>query len=186
LRDPASRRQAPALRRGPVPISRVSIARINSRPQIVALAIGGCVVVALLAYALFSIANDTNAPENRIHATNTITIDDVSVRVEIVDTDSERAQGLSGKTGLAPDEGMLFVFEEDGQYGFWMHDMLFPIDIIWIASDGSVVHVEKSLSPDTYPRTFTPPLPARYVLEVAAGFATEHEIEVGSKLEFSL
>lgn len=108
------------------------------------------------------------------------------MRVEIADTPDERAQGLSGTTELADDEGMLFVFDTEGTYGFWMHDMLISIDIIWVASDGSVVHIEHSLSPDTYPQTFTPPLPARYVLEVPAGFALEHEIGVGTRMAFSL
>ena len=122
-------------------------------------------------------------PENRIEAGAVVEIDDVSVQVEIVDTYEERAQGLSGISRLADTEGMLFVFTEDGQHSFWMKDMLFSIDIIWVAADGSVVHIAPSISPDSYPQSFTPPLPARYVLEVRAGFATEHEIGVGSKLQ---
>jgi uncharacterized protein len=124
--------------------------------------------------------------ENRIEPTTSITIGGVAVRVEIADSPDEREQGLSGTTRLDQGEGMLFVFESSGQHSFWMKDMLLPIDILWVAADGVVVHIKPSLSPETYPQSFTPPLPARYVLEVPAGFALEHEIGVGSKLEFSL
>ena len=85
--------------------------------------------------------------------------------------------------GLTEGEGMLFVFETDDLHSFWMRDMLFSIDILWIAMDGTVVHIEPSVSPDSFPQTFTPPTPARYVLEVPAGFATEHGIEVGTRTE---
>ncbi len=122
----------------------------------------------------------------RITPTHSLTAGGTEIQIEIADTSASRAQGLSGTTVLGPDEGMLFVFDSDGLHSFWMKDMLIPIDIIWTDAAGLVVHIEHSLSPDTYPQTFTPPLPTRYVLEVPAGFATEHGIEVGSKLEFSL
>jgi uncharacterized membrane protein (UPF0127 family) len=112
-------------------------------------------------------------------ARRTISIGGTDVRVEIADTDAERAHGLSGHAPLADDEGMLFVFPEEGFYPFWMRDMAFPIDIFWIDAAGKVVHIEHALSPDTYPTTFTSGSPARYVLEVRAGFADQHDIEIG-------
>lgn len=77
---------------------------------------------------------------------------------------------------------MLFVFDEPGHYAFWMKDMRFPIDIIWAGPDGRVVHIEENLSPETYPNSFSSALPAQYVLEVPAGFAQAHAVQLGSTL----
>src|SRR3989338_2888627 len=102
-----------------------------------------------------------------------------SIRVLVADTGASREKGLSGRSGLAADEGMLFVFPQDGKYAFWMKDMLFSIDILWLSSDGAVVFMAKNVSPDTYPRAFAPDGPARYVLELPAGFIEENSVAVG-------
>lgn len=107
------------------------------------------------------------------------------VRVLLADTPAKRTQGLSGRSGLGENEGMLFIFPEEGMYGFWMKDMNFSIDIIWIDSDGKVVHIAKSASPDSYPTSFSPPKPARYVLEVRAGFAEQYGVGEGDAVAFS-
>lgn len=111
----------------------------------------------------------------------TIEIGGVPLRVEIADTDTLRAKGLGGHEPLQPDEGMLFIFETEGIYSFWMKDMRFPIDILWLALDGKVVHIEKNVSPESYPTSFTPGSPAQYVLEVRAGFVDQYDIRIGSR-----
>ena len=105
--------------------------------------------------------------------------------IEVADTPEKRVQGLSGRKVIEDDYGMLFVFDVDGRAGFWMKDMHVPIDIIWISADGTIVHIEHSLAPDTYPEVFTPPTPARYVLETRAGYAREHDWGTGTKLDLS-
>lgn len=112
-----------------------------------------------------------------------ITIGGHSVRVTIVDTDAARERGLGGRTGLAPDEGMLFVFPQDGTYRFWMKDMSFPIDILWLDAEGNVLYIQPNLAPDSYPNTYGPTTPARYVLELSANYAAEHGITVGSNAQ---
>jgi uncharacterized protein len=109
-----------------------------------------------------------------------VVIGGTSVRVELADTLDERVRGLSGRESLSEGEGMLFVFPEDGRYGFWMKDMNFSIDIIWLSSAGKVVHIAENVPPDSYPASFQPAEPARYVLEVPAGFAKAHNIALGS------
>ncbi|HVU75825.1 MAG TPA: DUF192 domain-containing protein [Candidatus Paceibacterota bacterium] len=101
------------------------------------------------------------------------------VSVQLATTEAQREQGLSGTQPLAADHGMLFVFPQDGQYHFWMKDMNYALDIIWIDGDGRIVSIAPSLSPDTYPQSFGPNAPARYVLEVSAGFAAAHGVKVG-------
>ena len=104
-----------------------------------------------------------------------------TVYVSIADTEELRAKGLGGRSGLASDEGMLFIFPDEGKYPFWMKDMKFAIDILWLSNTGTVLYVQPDISPDTYPQSFAPDKPARYVLEVPAGYTTEHHITVGDR-----
>lgn len=87
-------------------------------------------------------------------------------RVTIADTEEERAQGLSGVVSLKADEGMLFMFPKADYYGFWMKDMHFPLDFVWIDSSWHIVGTTKNVSPSSYPSSFYPPRPAQYVLEI--------------------
>lgn len=116
----------------------------------------------------------------------TLTVGDVKLQVAIADEPHERTQGLSGTKKLLPGTGMLFVFEEDGDRGFWMKDMLFSIDMIWISSDGMVVDVTHSASPESYPRVFSPSEPVQYVLEVPSGFSVEHSIQKDLKVSVEM
>ncbi|RJQ33749.1 DUF192 domain-containing protein [Candidatus Parcubacteria bacterium] len=102
--------------------------------------------------------------------------------VYVADTPAKQELGLSGREGLGFNEGMLFVFEKDDEYAFWMKDMKFAIDIIWIDASGKVVHIEPNLTPDTYPHTYRPDVPARFVLEVNAGFVERNNVQVGSMM----
>lgn len=102
-----------------------------------------------------------------------------SIRVSIADTDATREKGLGGRSGLASDEGMLFIFPKDGIYAFWMKDMQFSIDIVWLSAEGRVVYIAQNVSPSTYPRDFVPESPARYVLELPAGYCLSHGVQVG-------
>ena len=114
----------------------------------------------------------------------TITVNGNVIRVTTVDTPETRQKGLGGRNGLAPDEGMLFIFPEDGKYGFWMKNMKFPIDILWLSSARRIVYMAQSVSPDTYPQVFTPAAPARYVLELPAGYVKAYTVEVGDEVRF--
>jgi uncharacterized membrane protein (UPF0127 family) len=109
----------------------------------------------------------------------TVILDGQTIHVSIADTDALRQLGLGGRAGLAPDEGMLFIFPRDGIYAFWMKDMRFSIDMIWLADDGSIVYMAQNVSPDTYPKDFVPSAPARYVLELPAGYAKTHDVKIG-------
>jgi uncharacterized membrane protein (UPF0127 family) len=106
------------------------------------------------------------------------------INVEVVDTYKSRALGLSGRAGLAEDEGMLFVFEKSGQYPFWMKDMNFAIDIIWIDENLHVVSIEKDAKPESYPNNFVPEIPAKYVLEVVSGFSDKNNLKIGDQSQF--
>ncbi|MBI4100940.1 DUF192 domain-containing protein [Candidatus Microgenomates bacterium] len=113
-------------------------------------------------------------------------IDDQVIKVEIANSSEERASGLSGRNKLPPDTGMLFIFERPDYYKFWMKDMKFAIDIIWIGENQKVVDITPNLSPQTFPQTWQPKLAAKYVLEVNAGFADQYQVNIGNVVELEL
>ncbi len=100
--------------------------------------------------------------------------------VWVVKKPDERKRGLSGMEKLVEVDGMLFVFEEEKRHPFWMKDMHFPIDIIWISGERKVLEITYGVSPETYPDIFQPQQPVKYVIEVEAGRAEEINIEEGS------
>ncbi len=104
------------------------------------------------------------------------------IEVEIADTNEERAQGLSGRETLEIGHGLLFVFETPGIYSFWMKDMKFPIDIIWIDEHWTVVGVERGVTPETFPKSFLPNSPVKYVLELPNTESFKLGIDTGSTL----
>ncbi len=102
--------------------------------------------------------------------------------VEIMRSREAQAKGLSGRESLPDDHGMLFWFTQDGFYPFWMPDMNFAIDILWIDQYWNVVHIEEGVSPETYPATFSSPVLARYVLELSAGSVERIGANIGQKI----
>jgi uncharacterized membrane protein (UPF0127 family) len=116
---------------------------------------------------------------------STISAASTTIAVELAETSSEHAQGLSGRATLDADKGMLFIFDHAGQHSFWMPDMHFAIDIIWIDADWRIVHIAGGVTPESYPASFTPDAPALYVLEVNAGKAATWGWKVGTQFVFS-
>lgn len=110
--------------------------------------------------------------------------DQTKIMAEVADTQLLRQQGLSNRPALAESEGMLFLFEEPQEYTFWMKEMEFPIDIVWLR-DGEVVDVNANVQVDTtLPLAeYAPNEPVNQVLEVTAGFADRHGIRVGDRLD---
>lgn len=118
-------------------------------------------------------------------APDTLLIGRARVQVELATTTAARELGLGDREGLAPGMGMLFVFSDTGSHPFWMKDMLFSIDMVWLDAAGRVVYVRELVSPVTYPATFDAPSPSRYVLELPAGYARAYAIERGDEARFA-
>jgi hypothetical protein len=117
-----------------------------------------------------------------------VTIENKTIALEIADSEPLRAKGLSERSSLPADNGMLFVFDkQDILPSFWMKGMLIPLDIIWI-NDGSIVKIDKNIQPpssgtlDSELKTYSPGSPIDYVLEVNAGFSDKNKFKVGSKV----
>ena len=107
------------------------------------------------------------------------------IKVELAQTKAEQELGLSGRALLPEDEGLLFVFENSAEHLFWMKDMKFAIDIIWINAEEKVVYIKRSATPDSYPEVFKPTENAKYVLEVSAGFADKNNLKEGDSVLFT-
>lgn len=131
-----------------------------------------------------------NSTENKQEIKVAI-INDKEIEVEVADTETERNRGLGGKEELKENEGMLFLFEaENITPSFWMKDMKFPIDIMWI-DDGKIIKIDENVqppesnTPDTALKIYTPNQPIDTVLEVNAGFVKSNKIIVGNAIEIS-
>ena len=107
-----------------------------------------------------------------------------TIAVTLAETDATREQGLSGTASLAPDTGMFFIFQKADNYGFWMKDMAYPIDIVWLDADFRIVHIVENLAPATYPAVFYPNTSAMYVLELHAFDARRYNFVQGAQLQF--
>ncbi|MDO8489971.1 MAG: DUF192 domain-containing protein [bacterium] len=114
-----------------------------------------------------------------------IRIKGVSYRVDVMNTDETREQGLSGRESLPDGTGMLFVFDQPDRYGFWMKDMKFAIDMLWLDEQGKVVFSVPNAQPSSYPAVFTPPSVSAYVVELPAGEVKKAGIGKGDIFDLS-
>lgn len=101
------------------------------------------------------------------------------IKVKVALSEEEKRKGLSGREFLPKDQGLLFIFNKPGFYQFWMKEMNFPIDIVWIGDNLEIIDLTENLKPDSYPQTFFPSKPAQFVLEVNAGWIKRHYIKKG-------
>lgn len=102
------------------------------------------------------------------------------LKIQTALTPQARSLGLSNRETLDPFDGLLLVFKESDYHGVWMKDMNFPLDIIWLDQNGKVVHLEKTIQPQTYPQSFKPEKKASFVLELKAGKIDQLEIKNNS------
>ena len=108
--------------------------------------------------------------------------------VKLAKTETERERGLMNVTQLDKNKGMLFIFEKEGDYPFWMKNTLIFLDIIWIDKNGKVVFVKENAEPclpadgageQKNCPAINPGVQAKYVLEINAGLAQKFGIKVG-------
>jgi uncharacterized membrane protein (UPF0127 family) len=143
--------------------------------------IGGLFVIIILAFALYYYDSGDSEP---IRNDGTVFFGNYSVSVEIADNPEDRSQGLMFRESMPRNTGMLFVFEDEGIYSFWMKNVEFNLDMIWIDSSGEVVHIEENVPTcsEICP-SYTSLRRARFVLEVNAGYVNEINLVKGSIAE---
>ncbi len=140
---------------------------------------GSFVVVVLFFVFLFSIPQKHDSVEIK-----GVKIAGQNIKVELALTETEQIQGLSGRRDLPAKEGMLFVFPQSANYPFWMKDMNFPIDIIWLDEHKKVIYIKRDARPELFPENYGPEEDSKYVLEVVSGFSEKNNLKVGDRVEF--
>jgi len=118
-----------------------------------------------------------------------VTVDGHVVDAEIADTARLRERGLSYRDGLEVGTGMIFLYDEAAVRGFWMFEMRFCLDIVWI-TDGRVVGAAENACPAENPGdeipSFRSPEAVQYVLEVNAGWMEENDVAAGDAVDIEL
>ncbi len=115
-----------------------------------------------------------------------VCFDEACLGVELALTPQKRSQGLMFREYLPRNRGMLFVFDSDDYWVFWMKNTHVPLDMIWLNADRQVVHIVKNVPVDkgeNIPQ-YAPAVPARYVLETNAGFCGKYNIKLGDEAKF--
>lgn len=140
----------------------------------ISLVMAGCVLVGLLvAYATWE-----SVP-------STLRLGEGDFTLRVARTEQELNRGLSGTTNLPADQALLFVFARSETWGIWMKDMNYPIDIVWLDEDKTVVSTKKNAQPSSYPdEIFRPSERAKYVIELKAGTVDDKRITIGEQAVF--
>jgi uncharacterized protein len=110
---------------------------------------------------------------------------DIKFDVELALNDAERSRGLMYREKLGPYDGMLFDFHQEAPVSFWMKNTLIPLDMLFIAGDGTIRHIHANavpLSTDAIPSQF----PVRAVLEINGGSARLLGIKPGDKVKHAI
>jgi uncharacterized membrane protein (UPF0127 family) len=123
----------------------------------------------------------------------TAEINGKKLNIEIADTPAKRTKGLMFRDSLEDDSGMLFIFPSSAKYTLWMANTYIPLDMVWIDKNKSVVYMEENVPPCTEAQNikekckrYTPDTPAKYILELNAGKASELNVKIGDKVNFNL
>lgn len=141
-------------------------------------------VVGFIAVLFYITPHKNIAPVLPLQDIRSVTLAGQNIQLELALTSEAQERGLSGRKFLLPNTGMLFIFPTSGVYFFWMKDMNFPIDIIWIDEEGKVVDIAPNASPTSYPNTFGGSVKAKYVLEVGSRFTEQYGLKIGDRVTF--
>lgn len=141
------------------------------------------IVLAVAVFIVYRAISTSNHPADKKFLIETVEVAGNKLNVNLAANDEERKIGLSETESLADDWGMLFIYQKPEIPSFWMKDMNFPIDIIWIYN-GKVVDIERNLSPDNGEATYSPVLKIDAVLEAPAGWIEEKNVIKGDKVEY--
>lgn len=143
------------------------------------------VVIIFVALSSFLLVHNGIYQKTKTNDIQYVTLAGVKLKVELALTSLTQTKGLSGRSGLEESAGMLFIFDYPGKYPFWMKDMNFPIDIIWIGKDKKIIYIQKDASPASFPQLFGPDQETLYVIEIVSGFSDKNHLKVGDNIIFT-
>ena len=104
-------------------------------------------------------------------------------QLEVVENEDDKKRGLSGRSNIRDDQGMIFIYAEQDRRCMWMKDMNFSIDIIWLDENEVISHIEANVTPETYPNSFCGETDAKYVIELKGGVADSNGVRVGDNVD---
>ncbi len=122
---------------------------------------------------------------NILEKSPTVTIDNATFSVMVAKTEADREKGLSGRNSMPQTEGMIFLFDKPDNYSFWMKDMKFPLDMIFINKD-KIVDIFPSVPIKNQTDMETPREKADSVLEINAGLVKKYNFKIGDLVKTSL
>ena len=172
--------------------------------SILLIVIIGAIITSIVGVSLFILANSSANRTDSANFLNGISIPSdrylkaaVSMHgingfkliADLAVTQDQQIKGLAIRNDINESEGMLFVFQHPSRQSFWMKDMKFPIDIIWLNANRSVVYIVSNLKPCPvrgYCPGYLPDRNSLYVLETSAGFSQRHNVRVGTQIQFHL
>lgn len=107
------------------------------------------------------------------------------IDIEVADDEAERAQGLMNRPWMEETQGMLFIMELEERQNFWMRNTIIPLDIIYVSADKRIVSIAKDTQPFSE-KSIPSAGPAKYVVEVIAGFSDKYGLKAGDRIEFEI
>lgn len=142
--------------------------------------LGVLVVAVVVLYGVVVVAQIAN----RNSTTDILQVNGRSFSLQIARSEQQRELGLGKRASLPANQGMLFIFPQVQPECFWMKDMHFSLDMIWINTNKQIVYIKHNVGPSTYPDSFCPTQPVKYVIELNAGMADSTGMRVGQTLDF--
>jgi uncharacterized protein len=169
--------------------------------SILLIVIIGAIIASIAGVSLFILGNSSashtdspnflngiSIPSNR-YLKAAVSVNGFELIADLALTQDQQIKGLAIRNQVNESEGMLFVFQHPSRQSFWMKDMKFPIDIIWLNANRSVVYIVSNLEPCPmrgYCPGYLPDRDSSYVLETSAGFSQRHNVRVGAQIHFHL
>lgn len=148
--------------------------------------------IVMFVLGIFFFRQDNHSQQNKAIQTSnrpTASINGHVFLIELAKTEAERERGLSYRPSLPQDQGMLFLFESPGKYSFWMKDMHFALDMIYIKGDTVMQIFENVPPPDSSKQIlpiYTPQSNVDKVLEINAGLSQKYGIKIGDRIDLKL
>jgi len=143
-------------------------------------------LLAVFLPALLS-AHAADAGKKPVSPPSELCFKQICFEIETAAADAERRRGLMHRDALKPREAMLFLFEKEGILPIWMKNVRFPLDILWLDRQGTIIHLEENVPPCVTREcpSYYAPVPAAYVLETAAGSIRLYGLEKGHKADLT-
>ncbi|MGB8216532.1 MAG: DUF192 domain-containing protein [Candidatus Methanoperedens sp.] len=144
--------------------------------------------ILIIIFALLLVALIFFITSSQKKSDSTVCFEGSCIDAELATTPKEMKTGLMNRASLPENRGMLFIFDKEGIYKFWMKNTLIPLDIIWLDENGKIIYIEKSALPcpvSTCP-LFGPESSSKYTLEVNGGYTERHKINVGDKARINI